>query len=328
MPLDFMASQGHYVDHLAPIWGALGESLRGQFVGLGQDTQAALERHGIPASTSFVDRTRPIVLAGFFDVGKAEKQGRQHIALTEHGAGQSYGGDPDWRVATHPCYAGGRRRESVSLFLHPGPHPAARERAAYPKARVEEIGSPFLDTLPLRQGRGDLTVCVSFRWDAQVCPETESGWETFRDAVIDMAQEQRWKIIGHGHPRAQGPLKSWFEGVGIEFVPDFMDVCRRADVYVCDNSSTIFEFASTGRPVVLLNPLAYRPDVEHGLRFWGASGIGPREWARHARLAYTVEEAMDWSSESRESALSLVYSRRSGAAQATADVLEDWMAGL
>jgi UDP-N-acetylglucosamine:LPS N-acetylglucosamine transferase len=81
-------------------------------------------------------------------------------------------------------------------------------------------------------------------------------------------------VLGHGHPRIMERLLPIYDALDIEPVYDFEEVLERADCYVCDNSSTMFEFASTGRPVVVLNPPWYRREVNHGLRFWEAAGVG------------------------------------------------------
>jgi UDP-N-acetylglucosamine:LPS N-acetylglucosamine transferase len=99
-------------------------------------------------------------------------------------------------------------------------------------------------------------------------------------------------------------------------------------VYVCDNSSTIYEFAATGRPVVVLNGPHYRRDVHHGLRFWDAADVGIQ--VDHPRdLPDAIEEALrdpEPRRRAREAALGIVYAHRTGAAQRAAAALTDWMA--
>jgi CDP-glycerol glycerophosphotransferase (TagB/SpsB family) len=69
-------------------------------------------------------------------------------------------------------------------------------------------------------------------------------------------------------------MQRYYRQVGIQFKPEFDDIMRQADVYVCDNSSTLFEFAALERPVVVLNAPWYRRDIELGLRFWKYADIG------------------------------------------------------
>lgn len=72
----------------------------------------------------------------------------------------------------------------------------------------------------------------------------------------------------------RGFWEAWYRAQSIEFIPEFEDVVRRADIYVNDSSSTLYEFAATGRPVVTLNAPWYRRDVNHGLRFWEHADVG------------------------------------------------------
>ena len=111
-------------------------------------------------------------------------------------------------------------------------------------------------------------VAVSFHWNYHGIPEMRSAFDWYSKAVVELAKEVT--VIGHGHPKRKD-LPDWYRAHGIEYVPNFFEVLRRADVYACDNSTTLFEFASTGRPVVVLNAPWYRQEANHGLRFWDAA---------------------------------------------------------
>ena len=216
----------------------------------------------------------------------------------------------------NPSYAGGVDRGDTELFLVPNEYAAGLWRTAYPGARVEVIGCPRLDELPPREPGPGPVVAVSFHWPASVAPEsgTAIGW--YSRALPELAS--RFRVIGHAHPKGDWPRRAEriFRRSGIEFVRDFDDVCRQADVYACDNSSTLFEFASTGRPVVVLNQPAYRRRVHHGLRFWEASTVGVNV-ERPADLVAGVVRALEdreADRQAREAALHIVYAHRSGAA--------------
>ena len=247
----------------------------------------------------------------------------------QHGAGQSYGGDI--RTARHPCYPGGDDNDDVGLFLVPNEHAANRWRERYPSASVEVVGCPRLDALPRERAcmngghaveKASPVVAVSFHWNYHGIPEMRSAFDYYRDAVVELSREV--KVIGHGHPKRKD-LAGFYRDNGIEYVPDFDDVLRRADVYACDNSSTLYEFASTGRPVVVLNAPWYRLEANHGLRFWDASGVGVNV-VGPGRPADCASSTWPTSGRAmlREEALDIVYAYRTGAAQRAADAIAAW----
>ncbi len=309
--IDIIATWPWYAEHMAPVWDALPKANRGTFWQKGMTP---------PASKT------PTLVASSGDMFRAVKLGRP-VAMMEHGAGQSYGGD---RVArNHSSYAGGADRGHVELFIHPGPHPAGRDRARYPNAKVEVIGCPKLDTLPERDHSLDIddrpVVAVSFHWDCMVAPETRSSFIYMRSGIQVVSD---FRLLGHGHPRMMDRLRPWYQRKGIEPVASFTDVLKRADLYVCDNSSSLFEFAATGRPVLVMNAPFYRRGTNHGLRFWDAANVGlsisaPSDFTSAVRKALTdpVQVQID-----RKAALDLVYWYRDGtSAQRAADALVDWV---
>jgi len=319
--VDALASEPTYVDHLAAVFNALPPEVRGKFLTSDERTTNRAKVLGYETARPNGGR-EPVLVASYGDLGRARGMGRRKIAIMEHGAGQSYGGRPS--SARHGSYAGGQGRGAASLFLHPGEHPAARDKAAYPKARVEVVGAPFLDNLPAKEGKPGRVVAFSFHFNAPIAPEARTAYPWIFPAIA--ALRGKYKLLGHAHPRMWDAAKPRYEKLGIEPVRDFMDVCRRADLYICDNSSTLFAFAATGRPVVVVNPPWYDRRVDHGLRFWEASEVGvncndPAELARCIRTA--LADAPEQQAK-REAALDLVYAFRSGAGARAAAALLDW----
>lgn len=280
------AHRAHYAVHLAPVVARLPADLDLALVASYKDLTVARKRH-------------------------------RRIVLMQHGAGQSYSDD-------NPAYPGGSDNEAVGLFLVPGQHAAARWRTAYPRARVEVVGSPRLDDLPPRHP-GPLTVALTFHWNAYHTPEARSAFDWFRSGIRAVAEE--FTVIGHGHPRATF-LPPFYEKLGIEYVPDFAEVCRRADVLAFDNTSAGFEFAANGGSVVVMDAPWYRPDAAHGIRFYDAAHVGIRV-AHPADLVPAIARALEHRPEDiadREDALETVYAYRYGAAQRAADAIMAWAA--
>jgi len=262
--VDVLATERHFADHLRPIYQALPPDRRGRLL----------------TETTVPPSRRATVVSSFGDLHRARHAGRP-VILTEHGAGQTYR-DPAGRLLAHTSYAGGRDRYGVILALVPGPtaRDAYLETGSLNGAPVVEAGVPKLDAWHRGDRRPELTspptIAVSFHWDCTVAPETRSAWRRFLPAIAELRRRRPdLRILGHAHPRLRKTIEPVYAKEGIAFEPDFERVLEVASVYACDNSSTMYEYASTERPVVVLNHRLYRKDVEHGLRFWAASRLGP-----------------------------------------------------
>lgn len=299
--IDAWASVRNYADHMAPVWAALPAELRGRFCAPAE-VVAWLNRPGAPvpipdAVECFPDRRSkdPVLVAGFTDHHAVRPR---PTVLMNHGAGQSYFGDPT--AKGNECYAGGPGRERVLVHLEPGDLAARATAAAGQPFAV--VGCPKLDPWhALRRDVPDLglggesqttagaagsrpsgceaiggsnayspqgrpVVAVGFHHDARGCPEQRTALPHYADALRGLASEV--SVLGHGHPRSWERTHNMWTKWGVTTEPDFFRVLDGADVYVTDNSSTAVEFASVGKPVVLCSAPWYRRDVHHGGRFW------------------------------------------------------------
>lgn len=277
MTLDAFATLPHYVDHLAPIWWALDPEERGTFYA-GRLAAERAEREGMfpltigrPPS----DPHQPTLVAGYADLRQI---GRRPAVFVEHGTGQTYGADP--KGLRDPSYSGGTERHNVVLFLAPNERVQANNVESMPGVPSVLVGAPKLDAIISGGKTGTSpgqTVAVSFHWDCRLVPESRSAWPHYDGALTALAvvaKARGWHLLGHGHPRLWGRIARRWEQLGVELVPDFDQVLRRADLYVADNSSTLYEFAAVAGPVVVLNAPWYRRDVHHGLRFWDLADVG------------------------------------------------------
>ena len=97
---------------------------------------------------------------------------------------------------------------------------------------------------------------------------------------------------------------------------------------MCDISSSLFEFGSSGRPVVVMSPPFYRRGIRHGLRFWDAADVG-LDLTKPSDFQAVVMRALKDSTQAkanRAAALDLVYSHRDGtSAERAATALVDWV---
>lgn len=312
--VDFAAHAVGYVDHLAPIFRAMPAEHRGRFYVTSWARARAIEL-GVAEAELVVhdDDALPagaeVVVASYRDLSRA--RGRP-VILCEHGAGQAYS-------TRHSSYAGGVGREDVVLFVVPNEQAAQRNRRRYPDTPNAVVGCPKLDELlTVPRPTGPPTVAISFHWRCDAAPpESGTALDEYRPALGDLRHglaAAGVELIGHAHPAIAAELEPIYAAAGIEFVESFGDVARRAALYAVDNSSTLYEFAALGRPVVVLNSQRYRRNVRHGLRFWTEAAVGLNV-DRPAELLPTILRALDDPEDarrSREASIARVYPVRDG----------------
>lgn len=268
---DAFTTERHYADHLLPVWNALEQHERGIWYtgGAGEALCARIKGrapHVFTVPTDPPDGTEPTLTASHNDLRYTPRN--RPVIYLEHGAGQTYLG------VEHGGYSGGEGRERVVLFLCPNERVVGLNRARYPETPAVAVGCPRLDAYrgpwwrePCGPGRP--VVAFSCHWDCQIVPETRTAFWEFAPGLP--ALQERYEVLGHGHPKALESFRGTYDTLGIEVVDDFDDVLARADCYICDNSSTQFEWCAVAdRPMVSLRPSFYRREVEHGLRFYEA----------------------------------------------------------
>ena len=114
--IDVLATEPHFVDHLAAVWHALPAGARGDFIVPSMLRDRAKARGVASPGPNAQDARLPILVAAYGDQKRARRMGRTRIAYIEHGAGQAYPADRKW--FNHPTYAGGRE-----LFWTEAPKP-------------------------------------------------------------------------------------------------------------------------------------------------------------------------------------------------------------
>lgn len=283
--VDFYCSQPHYVDHAAPIWQQLDPAARGTFWIAPRTTlhvharaRALDVRFGPPVQ-------RPQQLTVVF--GAVDLPAVQRPILADHGAGQTYQG------IDHPAWAGGGGRERVVRFLVPNEHAAAANRRRYPRIPSVIVGSPRVEQLRrIPRRTGGPRVVFSRHWDGspleRQVPELRSAWRHWRSAIAALAAASTGLVGLHAHPRVARAAHREAERLSVPFLATFDDVVAAADVYAVDNSSTGFEWAALGRPLIWLDAPWFRREVEHGLRFWSHVDVGVNV-SRECELAATVD---------------------------------------
>lgn len=316
MRVDFAASMGHFMDHLVPV---ADECLRRWALG------AFPPMHALGSNFD-----RPVVTSAWCDAIAAYKAGRRKVVLMEHGAGQSYS-------SRHRSYPGGQERTKLSLVLAPNEQAAERHRRYYPqRPPVVVVGSPRVDRLAARPTKPcdyPPIVAVSWHWDCKVAREAGTAWSHNNEpltgpAIVDELVRMRdlgvIQLLGHAHPRIAEQVHPHYAERGIHIAESFEGVCDEADVFMVDNSSTLFEFASLDRPVIVVNSPRYRPQSRHGLRFWDCADVGvhvnnPADVPRAVMVA--LEDPIE-QAERRREVVETVYPHRFEAASRAVDAIE------
>jgi hypothetical protein len=227
---------------------------------------------GLQVITSINEITKDYVLVfSFGDLRVINEMKTKGIIFCEHGTGLFYENH-------HASYAGSTsHRDNVILRLSPNKTHADKEKETL-ECPVEIIGVPKLDKFAKRYwnfNKEKPTVAISFHFDCFVNPETRSSFNYFKSIIPEL--NKQFNLIGHAHPRLMPQIQDFYIKNKIRIVNDFEKVLELADVYCCDNSSTIWEWCITEKPVVLFNPPFYRREVEHkgNPRFWRLSCIAP-----------------------------------------------------
>ena len=326
MKISALASEPHFVDHLAPVWDLIPPELRGKFYTGergGTGSLARTRKLGVQSVQSGLPVGRGIVLcAASGDLAKTTNTApHARVAFFEHGCGLSYN-------TRQSSYAGAISRPNVDLFIFPNEFSAAKQREVHDR-RIESIGSsPRLDRwVGVERSAGEKpVVAISFHWDCHVVPETRSALYFYRRHLHELCQ-RGWTVLGHAHPRMIGHAGVAYRQAGITLVEDFNEIMERADLYAVDNSSTLYEFAALDRPVVAMNCPRYRRGVSHGLRFW--DNVPGLQCDQPEDLADVIAAALEDPPEAqklRRDAVDVVFPLNDGRAaeRAAGLVLELW----
>lgn len=337
-PVDFFARRSNYVDHMAPVWFALDEDIRGSFYvpALIQEYAIAKGLDVVPLKPPGINNKLdvapggdgPLVTCGYNDLQRAlHKKPRRPMIFMQHGIGLTF---------QNNAYAGGAgMQRDVSLFLDPNEHTRALIAKTFPHKPGAVIGTPKMDKFSGQrsaisgQHEGKAVVCISFHWDgSRIAPEAGNAFDHYRSVLPELARCEQFTLIAHGHPRNLGALAHFYEQCGIETVWDFDEVMQRADLYVNDCSSTLYEFCVTGKPVIILNAPQFRRNVHTGIRFWKYTDVGPQV-NEPKELASVISEQLavisdQWAA-ARGKAVADLYPYLGESANRAAEVIQDFV---
>lgn len=285
MKIHGYASESHYRDHVAAVWNALDPESQGVF--LHHDLLTLQKTR--PNKTT--DPNDWWLVSSVQDASALKALRREtQVILLEHGVGQTY------INASGPGCIGTDRAKIVDTFWMPNSRAAQIQSACCSKP-VHVIYPHRLDVLrDLREAHkrpNEKPVVVFSFHHHQIggCPEQRSTYGDWLGEIETLLHRDDFTVVGHAHPREQELVRRWRK-MGVPVIERFDEVVQVADVYVCDNSSTIYESAALGIPVVVLHGYSYRPAVKHGLRFYQYANVGLIVSARNEDPAKQLLEAI------------------------------------
>jgi hypothetical protein len=275
LQIDFLATQPHYIDHIAPVWDALYDENVGSFYTSRELFGYAQSRlkHNLylfeyDDKNRLLSSDNPILVCAYGDMKHCHLANpKKRLFMMEHGTGHGFG------TSAYPNGPGDR--DLVSLFLPPNQYTADKIHTVR-DTPCEVIGTPKLDWIAHHEfKRGNPpTVCISFHHGTKRTriPEAGSALEHYKEFIPTL--KENYNLVAHGHPLTRERDKPFYASLGIPFIDDFTEVLKTVDLYINDLSSTLYEFIATSKPVIVLNAPWFRREVKHGLRFWDYTDIG------------------------------------------------------
>lgn len=299
MSVGFFASQESYREHLRPIWDALEPEERGVW---------AEDHVRVP---TWVNPSVPVttwMAASHRDSAALYRLQTPRVHM-EHGVGLQW--YPPYQIH-HLIFR--------SVIAAPNEFIAQRFRDVKKRLRVKVIGTPKLDHLSKLEP-GD-AAAVSFHWTG-VMRQKQTSFDHWREMVIELASER--ELLGHAHPKIWKKAQRFYEEIGIEPVQSFEEVCRRANLYLCDHSSTLYEWSALDRELILLRRDGHREQIPQrsGLLWESFSGIGPE-----LRLGGSLRAALEAAADpqfraARQEATEALYPYIGSATQRAVDLLRE-----
>ena len=266
----FLANWSHYIDHVEHVYKSLKmkkrllipKKLENYAIEKGLTNLMVCDKNNLRKKIKIFKNLDPVLLVLSYSWVNVLNKAKLDTIFLEHGAGQTYITDNiSWNRGE--C-------QYIKLALVPNGHCAK----AFEKSNIEAqiIGCPKIrDDYEFSENEKPLVV-FSWHWECKVLPETLGSFDYWKDEILNL--KDKFNIAIHAHPVMSRRVALWCKRNDLRFIKQFDDVVKEADLYCMDNSSTLFEFARIGKPVLVLNPPWFRRDVEHGLRFWELSNIG------------------------------------------------------